>query len=341
MRKTGKYFLLLLILVLLVIIVGFIGCSIKKTKFVFTTGLGKDDVFRIENKVCTYSEAMVLLTNAKNHYDSMFETDLWHEEFKGRTLEDYVKEETINKLSRIKCMDLLAEKKKISLNPTELKRAENAAKSYYKSLKDEEIAYMNVKEKTLFDLYKQYALAVKAYNQITQDVHQEVSDDEARIITVQQVFVKAANKNRETAKSEAENILKRAKNGEDFNVLLDLNPKGIQGNLTFGRGDMPDTYVKEAFELEDGQISDVIETEDGYYVVKCVSHFEKTLTDANKAKISKERKETAFHQEYDHFIKDLSTEFNNKLWDKVTLVKDDKIVTTSFFDVYNEYYNDN
>ncbi|RDU23374.1 peptidylprolyl isomerase [Anaerosacchariphilus polymeriproducens] len=341
MRKTGKYFLRLLILVMLIIIVSLIGCSIGKTKFVFTTGLGKDDVFKIGNKVCTYSEAMVLLTNAKNHYDSMFETDLWHEEFKGRTLEDYVKEETINKLSRIKCMDLLAEKKKISLDQTELKRAEKAAEFYYKSLQKEEIAYMNVNEKTLVDLYKQYALAVKAYNKITEDVQQEVSDDEARIVTVQQVFVKATDKNKETARSEAENILERAKSGEDFNVLMDLNPKGIQGNLTFGRGDMPDTYVKEAFELEDGQISDVIETEDGYFVIKCVCHLERTLTDANKAKISKERKETAFHEEYDNFIKELSTEFNNKLWDKVTLVKDAKIVTTSFFDVYNEYYNNN
>lgn len=338
MRKASKFLLLLLVLVFVAV---FFGCNSGKTKVVFTTGLGKDDIFCIDDQVCTYSEAMVLLTNSKNQYDSMFESDLWHEEFKGRTLEDYVKEETINKLSRIKCMVLLAKKNDISLDQVEEKKAEEAASAYYNSLNEEEIAYMSVDEKTLIDLYKQYALAVKAYDEITKDVQEEVSDDEARIVTVKQVCVKCTDGDSEKAKAEAEKILKRAKNGEDFSLLMDLNPDDVQGTLTFGRDDMPEAYVDAAFNLEDGQISDVIQTDEGCYVLQCVCHFERELTDSNKEKISKERKDTAFHKVYDSFIKDLSSKFNDEVWNKVTLVKDDSIVTTSFFDVYNEYFNNN
>lgn len=338
MRKVRKYLLLLLVLIFIGV---FIGCSSGKTKVVFTTGLGKDEIFSIDSEVCTYSEAMVVLTNLKNQYDSMFKSDLWHEEFKGRTLEDYVKEEAINKLSKIKCMVLLAEKKGISLDQVEVKKAEETASEYYQSLNKEEIAYMSLDEETLVDLYKQYALAIKAYNEITKDVQEEVSDDEARIVTVQQVCVKCTETEKEKAKTDAEDILKRAKNGEDFSLLMDLNPEDVQGTLTFGRGDVPDEYVKAAFDLEEGQISDVIEIDGGYYVLKCVSHLERSLTDSNKEKITKERKDAAFHQVYDSFIKKLSSDFNDEAWNKVTLVKDDNIVTTSFFDVYGEYFNNN
>ncbi len=41
-------------------------------KVVFTTGLGKEDVFQIGGETCTVPEVMVYLTNTGNQYESVY-----------------------------------------------------------------------------------------------------------------------------------------------------------------------------------------------------------------------------------------------------------------------------
>ena len=48
---------------------------------------------------------------------------------------------------------------------------------------------MDVKEKDIVTAYEHYALAEKLYKTLTEGVDEEVSDDEARVIHVQQIFV--------------------------------------------------------------------------------------------------------------------------------------------------------
>jgi len=72
----------------------------------------------------------------------------------------------------------------------------------------------------------------------------------------------------------AENILKRARAGEDFNKLVmefseDRNLKQTQGEYTLSREDPYISEFKSAcFSLAPGQISDVVSTTFGYHVIK-------------------------------------------------------------------------
>lgn len=47
------------------------------TKVVFTTGAGKDEVFRIEDEVCNRQEMMVYLTTTQNQYEAVYGTQIW------------------------------------------------------------------------------------------------------------------------------------------------------------------------------------------------------------------------------------------------------------------------
>ena len=54
-------------LALLLILTG-CGSTEKTSKVVFTTGFSDDEVFRIEDSVCSIQEIMVYLINTQNGY---------------------------------------------------------------------------------------------------------------------------------------------------------------------------------------------------------------------------------------------------------------------------------
>lgn len=74
-----------------------------------------------------------------------------------------------------------------------------------------------------------------------------------------------------------EDILSRAKAGEDFGSLAkeyseDPGSKDKGGEYTFPRDQMVKPFEDAAFGLEDGQISDIIETQFGYHIIKTKEH---------------------------------------------------------------------
>ena len=73
------------------------------------------------------------------------------------------------------------------MKPREAKVVQ-AAQEYYSSLNDTEIEAMGATEEIVENLYREYAMADKVYQLIIQDINPEISDDEARKITVQQIF---------------------------------------------------------------------------------------------------------------------------------------------------------
>lgn len=78
---------------------------------------------------------------------------------------------------------------------------------------------------------------------------------------------------KEEARKKAESILARVRQGEDFAKLAgefsDDGSKEVGGDLDyFSRGAMVPEFDKAAFSLKPGQVSDIIETQFGYHIIK-------------------------------------------------------------------------
>lgn len=332
---------------------GLTGCGShgdSNTKVVLTTGFEKDEVFRIEDISCRLPEIMVYLTNFQNQYESVYGSKIWEANVKGVTLEQNVKDTTLARIAQIKTMNLLAEEHEVELSGQEKGLVKEAAAAYYNSLNDIEIEQMGVTEETIVQLYSEYVLANKVYNFIIRDINPEVSDDEARTITVQHVLIKTytldgtgekteytadAKKN---AYAKAQEVLELANGGNDFEELIQQYSEDNKGTYSFGKGDMEQNFENAAFNLETNEISGIAETKFGYHIIKCISTFDREETDFNKIKIVEERKKEVFGQEYDAFVKSLVRNLNDELWNSVVFLHEKDVVTTDFFDIYGKYF---
>ena len=320
------------------------------TKVVLTTGFDKDEVFRIETSVCSLPEIMVYLTNIQNRYESVYGEEIWNTNVDGVTLEQNVKDIALAQIARIKTMNLMAEQYEVELSDEENVQVENAASAYYNSLDDTEKELMGVSEKTIRNLYAEFALAEKVYQYTIRDINPEISDDEARTITVQHILIKTyaldgtgkkveyTQHARESAYKEACEVLKLAQEGEDFDELIRRYSEDNKSTYSFGKGEIDAAFETAAFNLGKDEISDIVETEFGYHIIKCLNTFNREETDANKIKIVDQRRAEAFGQEYDAYVETLTRNLNEELWNSVSFIHDENVTTQDFFDVYAEYF---
>ncbi len=322
------------------------------TKVVFTTGTGKNDVFRIEDEICKREELMVYLTNTQNQYEEVYGTEIWNTEHNGVTLEENVKETVLAKIAQIKTMYLMAKERQVQLTEQEAAQVEKAAAAYFNSLNAKEVELLGVTPDTIRELYQEYAMAEKVYQLIVQDINPEISDDEARIIKVQHILIKTYDldsdgsripysaQDKAAAYDKAAAIQAKAVARErDFEELADQYSEDDTVTYSFGKGEMDQAFEDAAFRLETNAVSAVVESEAGYHIIKCISTFDREETDANKIKLAEQRRNKAFGQEYDAFVDTLVKQLNEELWSEITLIRDDRVTTSDFFDVFSQFFS--
>lgn len=308
------------------------GCRIGNREIVVSGTLTDKQVFKINKTACGLKEARVYLTNYQNIYGTAYGIDLWKHDFGENSLEKYVKDITLEKLAYVVTMDLLAESQGVALTEEEMAQAGEAAKEYYASLSQEEIGYLGVTESDILEYYSHYALARKLYQSLTSSVNEEVSDDEARVIEMMQIFVRDGTK--------AAEVAARLENGDDFASVANNYNQLSAIQVTVSRDELPEEVEQVAFQLDDGEISGKIETDGGYYFVKCLNKYNEELTEANKSNIVEKREKEAFDDVYNTYVFGLSSDLNQELWENLELDTSGTISTDSFFEVFEKYFTD-
>lgn len=305
------------------------GCQIGNKQIVVSGSLSDKQVFKIGSATCGVKEAKVYLTNYQNIYGTAYGLNLWEHDFGDNSLTQYVKDITLEELTHVVCMDLLAESQEVSLSEEEKADVASAAKEYYASLSEDEIAYLAVTESDIAEYYAHYALAQKLYRSLTNGVNDEVSDDEARVIEIMQIYV--------TDETKAAEVSSKLKNGDDFASVANNYNQLSSIQVTVSRDELPVEVEKVAFDLDNGEISDEIPVDHGYYFIKCLNKYDEELTEANKSNIVEKREKEAFDDIYNEYVSGLSSYLNQNLWDELELDTDAAIATDSFFEVFEKY----
>ena len=351
-KKNKTIYTALLIIVLSIF--GVTGCSnsLSDTKVVLTTGLKSDEVFRIESISCMRPEIMVYITNMQNRYENVYGSDIWETRVDGESLSTNVKDNALAKMAQVKTMNLMARDRGISLDAQEEKQVIQAGDKYYDSLNSAEIEAMGIDREIIYSLYREYMTAGKVYEEIIKDINPEVSDDEARNISVEYILIKnytqdgtgkktamSAN-DAEAAYARAREAHTRAVEGDEFDTLISEYNEDESSTASFGKADIGDIVLRNTlFDMASGEISDVLETSEGYVIYKILSTFDLEETDANKKAIVERQRAEVFGAEYDTYVQTLTRKLNDTLWNEIVFLEGDEIITSDFFEVAETYLN--
>ena len=102
---------------------------------------------------------------------------------------------------------------------------------------------------------------------------------------------------------------------------------------------MPEAIETAAFNMSENDVSDVICTEYGYHIIKCITNFDEEQTDLHKLDIVQSRKEEEFTRSYDEYISSLTSNINMDLWDDIKYIRSENVTTTNFFEIYETFSN--
>lgn len=308
------------------------GCKIGNKEIIVSSSLDNRRVFQIGDATCSIKEAKVYLVNYQNIYGTAYGLDLWQHDFGDDSLEVYIKEITIKELTQVLCMNELAKEQEMVLTEEEQAMVSEASKEYYATLNSDEISYLGVSESDINEFYNHYALAQKLYNSLTNEINEEVSDDEARVMEVMQIFVSDSVR--------ASEVQAKLNAGEDFASVAN-NYNELNNIQTFiCRDDLPEEIEQEVFRLDNNEVSGMLTVENGYYFIRCLDKYNEAMTEANKKNIVEKREKEAFDDVYDAYIETLTSNMNEEVWESIEIDTESEIQTKSFFEIFEKYCGD-
>lgn len=281
----------------------------------------------------TTPQTMIIVATERNRYEEIYTDDLWNVTLSdGATFQDYLLDQVESFLQNMKAMTLLAKEQGIELTNAEKDQLRRLSETYYNGLTADDIAYMGIEQDDVTTMYQEYHLANKVVSELTREMNLEVSDSEAKVISLQQIVLD----DEETASSVYSQVTAE---GSDFLSIARSNSTDSQTELQLGRGEADPVLEEAAFALAEGEISPVIVSDGKYYIFKCVNDYDEKATEERKAQLYLTRKSQAFQQIYHQFQADHNIQFAENMWDDIQFSPADKTTADNFFSLYQEEFS--
>lgn len=287
-----------------------------------------------ETEGYTDSQTMLVVATERNRYRQIYTDQIWKVQVDddGTTFQHYLLGEIQDFLREMKTMNLLADQEEISLTSQEKERLRELSEQYYESLSEEDRAYTGAGKDDIYTMYEAYHRANKLVDELTRDVNLEISDSEAKVITVQEIRLGDAARAQEIyGQVTVENA--------DFSSIARTVSEDDSIEKSVGRSERTKAYEDVVFALESGQISPVIEDGGAWYIVKCINDYDEEATLERKQKLALQRKNQAFREIYDVFAAEHPVEIRGSIWDDISLTDGAASTTTGFFEMYQDFMN--
>lgn len=313
-----------------------IKCAAVLTAAVFILPSCKG--LELENKTeqveeYTKEQAMVIISNERNRYENAYSEDIWKisVDDEGTGFDKLTIQNVKSYLEEIKLLCMLADERGISITSTERDIVRQMTDEYMAGLDEGDLEYIGCTRDDVQKMYTDIFQAEKLINSITGTVDSEISDSEAKVISIQQIVTADEKK--------AKAILKRIKiDGENFNSMASRYTEDEEIDLKLMRSDNDeDLITRTAFSLEENEVSNILFKDGLYYIIKCTDGYAEEDTLLRKARLEEAMNNKAVMDIIGPYRNEHNIQFVERFWNNMDFSEPDGSEADDFFDIYNEY----
>lgn len=309
------------------------GCS---HAFSVVVESGQEEILRIGDSVITRSEMNIVRLEYErmytDNYSTAFGTDFWQVDTgDGVLLEDYVKENVLwTELVELAALCQVAEQDEMILTEQQMQNAEQAGKEYYSKLSSELISELCITQESSISLMEKYALARLVTDKYCQEAKIEVSENEARVILIQQLKLDTLE--------EAEDIYQEIseQGGSWENLTANKDMELVQT----ARGDYLEEIEQVLFSLETGEVSEPMYLSGSYYLFYCVDDHLVGESEQNKSLLIEQHNYEAWSAQTIQVFETQDVYLNTVFWNEVEFVYREDIDMPSFQECFKTYLSE-
>lgn len=293
------------------------GCGVKET---LLSG-------RKSEREYGKAETMVIVTTERLRYEELYTDKIWDTvvDESGTTFEETLLSQIHDFLKELKTMSRMADEEKVTLSGKERELAKQAAAQYMKELKNAGES-SEIDKDVVESLYEDYWKTEKLVETLTGSVNLEVSDSEAKVITVDEIVL--------SDKDKADEALKKVQmEGTDFMTVAKGVSEDQEIEKKISRGLRPEAYEKAAYALATGETSDVIEADGKYYILRCVNDYDEAATKVRKEEMVREKRNEVFYETYSEYAAKVYLAKDDSLWKNLSIT-DGERTSADFFEIF-------
>lgn len=323
---------------LILSIVVFTGCGKKDGSKDLVVSVGDTKVYMDEMMFYIYMTETQL-----NQIDQMYQaymgTSYWDQEYsEGVTVREYSKTSTMDMAVQYEILYAEAIKAGNELSDEDKAASKESIGQIMSSLSEAQLEKTGLTEEIVTKVWNKTAISYNYTNNLIEgfDIDDEkiragINKSDYKQYDTQSLFISTmkydeegkssemTDKEKSEAKNKIEALLDKAKAGDDFSTLVTDNEDVTSTDRSFLVNDesTSEEYKEAAMKLKNNQVSEVLEMEDGYYIIKMVEDDSDESYEAAVSEAIKQEENTRFQVAYEELKKNYEIKINNDVWDEL------------------------
>ena len=312
------------------------GCGSQGTDNA-STGSG-DVALTMDQGTVSMGEARLYAYVMKSQYEAYYGSSIWDMEIEdGVTFGESMKDVITSQLVQMVILNGQAEDYGVSLSDEDNEAVEEYVENFKTNIGEDVMTDEGITEDDVRSVVQKSTLAGNVYQAMFDAEKVELTDEEkadATCIKVQHILISTTDTTKKDdegntvdmtdeekeaylagQKAKAEEALEKAKNGEDFQTLADEYSSENAGfEFSFDKNgydpvnmtSMVEPFYTAAWQLGEGELSDLVESQYGYHIIKCISLNDEEATAASVESAESTKKSTSLDEKLNQTMEEAS-----------------------------------
>ena len=273
-----------------------------------------------------------------NKYKESLGIDYWDYEYKGLTMKQLAKDTIMTRVILYDILSSQAKKEGFTLSDDELATTDENEDKLISSMSEDEFKRTGRSKDILTKVYNTLALGDKYYLSVINNfevdeeaIRSTVNHDEYREYITECIYIPTAevrdgkitpysDSELEEAYDKITEVKRLVQNGADFDeVLKQVEGSSYKRSFILTDKTAEDEYKEACKNLDNGEYSDVITTQFGYYIIHMIDNNSTTRYENAIEEAIANEKTSLFEIHYNKLLENYEININSEYWESIDI----------------------